>query len=132
MKNISLWIIAFCCVFNISKGFAQNNWEYRSHYEIAYSASNTLVFKMKPKTWFREIINDLLGLGQPDTTYVDPIQPTQSVMTMDEVNEYNIQIERQRTIREETVSKWDNLGFLDGLEGHVSENIVQLYESEAV
>ena len=44
---------------NIDQGFAQDVWEYRSHFEIAYSVSNTLYFKIKPKTWFREIINDL-------------------------------------------------------------------------
>jgi len=36
-----------------------------------------------------------------------------------------------RTVRENTLSKWDSLGFLDGLKGHVKENIAQLYESEA-
>ena len=29
------------------------------------------------------------------------------------------------------ISKWDKLGFLDDLNGHVKENIAQLYESEA-
>jgi len=36
-----------------------------------------------------------------------------------------------KEVRENTISKWDSLGFLDGLKGHVKENIAQLYESEA-
>jgi hypothetical protein len=31
----------------------------------------------------------------------------------------------------ETQQKWDSLGFLDGLKGHVKENIAQLYENQA-
>jgi hypothetical protein len=30
-----------------------------------------------------------------------------------------------------TLSKWDGLGFLEGLDGHVKENVAQLYENEA-
>lgn len=36
-----------------------------------------------------------------------------------------------KAIRLETQSKWDSLGFLDGLKGHVKENIAQLYENQA-
>ena len=39
--------------------------------------------------------------------------------------------ERMKQIREETIKKWDGLGFLDGLKGHVKENITQLYECQA-
>ena len=28
-------------------------------------------------------------------------------------------------------TKWDSLGFLEGLKGHVKENIAQLYENQA-
>lgn len=59
MKKILLWIFLFSSVLNINIGFSQDVWEYRSHFEIAYTASNTLDFKIKPKTWFREIIHDL-------------------------------------------------------------------------
>ena len=59
MRKILLRIFIFSITLIINQGFAQDVWEYRSHYEIAYSASNTLDFKIKPKTWFREIINDL-------------------------------------------------------------------------
>jgi hypothetical protein len=33
-----------------------------------------------------------------------------------------------KVIRLETQSKWDSLGFFEGLKGHVKENIAQLYE----
>jgi hypothetical protein len=36
-----------------------------------------------------------------------------------------------KAIRKETQSKWDSLGFLEGLKGHVKENIAQLYENQA-
>lgn len=36
-----------------------------------------------------------------------------------------------RRIREQTVDKWDKLGFLDNLKGHLKEDIAKLYESEA-
>jgi|TARA_R110000824_G_scaffold106610_13_gene252090 hypothetical protein len=43
----------------------------------------------------------------------------------------NIGLNHMKAIRENTISKWDSLGFLDGLKGHVKENIAQLYENEA-
>jgi hypothetical protein len=43
----------------------------------------------------------------------------------------NIGLKHQKAIREATVNKWDNLGFLEGLEGHVRENIALLYENQA-
>ena len=43
----------------------------------------------------------------------------------------NIGLKHQKAIREATVGKWDNLGFLEGLEGHVRENIALLYENQA-
>ena len=36
-----------------------------------------------------------------------------------------------RRLREETVRKWSELGFLEGLNNHVQENITLLYESQA-
>jgi len=36
-----------------------------------------------------------------------------------------------KAIRLETQSKWESLGFLEGLKGHVKENIAQLYENQA-
>ncbi len=33
--------------------------------------------------------------------------------------------------REEALKKWENSGLLDGLKGHVKDNIAQLYESQA-
>ena len=43
----------------------------------------------------------------------------------------NIGLNHMKAIRTETQQKWDSLGFLDGLKGHVKENIAQLYENQA-
>ena len=43
----------------------------------------------------------------------------------------NIGLEHLKQIRSKTISKWESLGFLEGLKGHVKENIAQLYENEA-
>ena len=43
----------------------------------------------------------------------------------------NIGLNHMKAIRLETQQKWDSLGFLDGLKGHVKENIAQLYENQA-
>jgi len=36
-----------------------------------------------------------------------------------------------KVIKEDTISKWDKLGFLEGLKGHLRENVAQLYENQA-
>jgi hypothetical protein len=36
-----------------------------------------------------------------------------------------------KVIKEDTINKWDKLGFLEGLKGHVKENMAQLYENQA-
>lgn len=43
----------------------------------------------------------------------------------------NIGLNHMKAIRKMTFDKWNSLGFLDGLKGHVKENIAQLYENEA-
>jgi hypothetical protein len=43
----------------------------------------------------------------------------------------NIGLNHMKAIRKETQAKWDSLGFLKGLDGHVKENIAQLYENQA-
>ena len=43
----------------------------------------------------------------------------------------NIGLEHLKQIRSKTISKWNQLGFLEGLKGHVKENIAQLYENQA-
>src|SRR6478736_2481619 len=43
----------------------------------------------------------------------------------------NIGLNHMKAIRKETQAKWDSLGFLDGLKGHVKENIAQLFENQA-
>jgi hypothetical protein len=43
----------------------------------------------------------------------------------------NIGLKHLRVIKEDTISKWEKLGFLDGLDGHQKDNIAQLYENQA-
>jgi hypothetical protein len=43
----------------------------------------------------------------------------------------NIGLEHLKQIRTKTMSKWNNLGFLDGLKGHIKENVAQLFENQA-
>ena len=43
----------------------------------------------------------------------------------------NIGLKHLRVIKEDTVKKWDDLGFLEGLNGHNRDNIAQLYENQA-
>jgi hypothetical protein len=43
----------------------------------------------------------------------------------------NIGLKHQKAVREATVNKWESLGFLEGLDGHVRENIALLYENQA-
>ena len=43
----------------------------------------------------------------------------------------NIGLKHLKVIKEDTINKWDRLGFLEGLKGHVKENMAQLYENQA-
>jgi hypothetical protein len=43
----------------------------------------------------------------------------------------NIGLEHLKQIRTKTMSKWNSLGFLDGLKGHIKENVAQLFENQA-
>ena len=43
----------------------------------------------------------------------------------------NIGLKHLRVIKEDTLKKWDELGFLEGLDGHQKDNIAQLYENQA-
>lgn len=43
----------------------------------------------------------------------------------------NIGLKHLRVIKEDTLKKWDDLGFLQGLDGHQKDNIAQLYENQA-
>ena len=43
----------------------------------------------------------------------------------------NIGLKHLKVIKEDTINKWDKLGFLDGLKGHMRENVAQLYENQA-
>ena len=52
-----------------------------------------------------------------------------SLLTSGQVG--NIGLNHMKQIRQETQAKWNSLGFLEGLRGHVKENIAQLYENQA-
>ena len=43
----------------------------------------------------------------------------------------NIGLKHLKVIKEDTINKWDKLGFLDGLRGYLKENVAQLYENQA-
>ena len=43
----------------------------------------------------------------------------------------NIGLKHLKVIKEDTITKWDKLGFLEGLKGHLKENVAQLYENQA-
>lgn len=43
----------------------------------------------------------------------------------------NIGLKHLKVIREDTINKWEKLGFLEGLDGHKKENMAQLYENQA-
>ena len=71
-----------------------------------------------------------------DYTYGELDHPTPHyVMAVDPIDDdipANVSgIEVMRLQREKTLRKWDSLGFLEGLSGHVRDDIVALYESQA-
>ena len=43
----------------------------------------------------------------------------------------NIELNAQKKIREDVQNRWEQLGFVEGLEGNIKENIAMLYENEA-
>lgn len=43
----------------------------------------------------------------------------------------NIEMNAQKQIRESIQKRWDSLGFTEGLEGNIRENVATLYENEA-
>ena len=43
----------------------------------------------------------------------------------------NIGLKHLKVIKEDTIKKWNELGFLEGLDGHNKDNIAQLYENQA-
>lgn len=43
----------------------------------------------------------------------------------------NIGLKHLKVIKEDTIQKWEKLGFLDDLQGTLKENIAQLYENQA-
>jgi hypothetical protein len=43
----------------------------------------------------------------------------------------NIGLNHMKEIRRQTQTKWESLGFLEGLKGHVKENVAQLFENQA-
>jgi hypothetical protein len=43
----------------------------------------------------------------------------------------NIGLNHMKEVRKQTQAKWESLGFLEGLKGHIKENVAQLYENQA-
>lgn len=43
----------------------------------------------------------------------------------------NIELNAQKKIRESIQNRWESLGFVEGLEGNIKENVATLYENEA-
>ena len=43
----------------------------------------------------------------------------------------NIELNAQKKIREDIQKRWEGLGLLEGLQGHIKESIATLYESQA-
>ena len=43
----------------------------------------------------------------------------------------NIELNAQKKIREDIQNRWESLGFVEGLQGNIKENIATLYENEA-
>ena len=43
----------------------------------------------------------------------------------------NIELNAQKKIREDIQKRWEDLGFVEGLEGNIKENIATLYENQA-
>lgn len=43
----------------------------------------------------------------------------------------NVSLNHLKTVRTDVINRWDNLGLLEGLNGHKKENIAQLFENQA-
>lgn len=43
----------------------------------------------------------------------------------------NIELNAQKKIREDIQNRWESLGFVEGLQGNIKENVATLYENEA-
>lgn len=43
----------------------------------------------------------------------------------------NIGLKQMKLVREQTIEKWDRMGFLEGLDGHTKDNVAQLFENQA-
>jgi hypothetical protein len=43
----------------------------------------------------------------------------------------NIGLKQMKLVREQTIQKWDRMGFLEGLDGHTKDNVAQLFENQA-
>lgn len=43
----------------------------------------------------------------------------------------NIELDAQKKLRTEVMKRWDELGFVDGIQGHLKETLSQLFENEA-
>ena len=43
----------------------------------------------------------------------------------------NVSLNHLKTVRNDVINRWNDLGLLEGLAGHKKENIAQLYENQA-
>ena len=43
----------------------------------------------------------------------------------------NIELNAQKQIREDIQNRWEKLGLVNGLQGHIKESVATLYENEA-
>ncbi len=59
MNKYIIRVILIYLTLIVSQGLAQDNWEYRSNYEIIFSTTEDIDFKIKPKFWFNGMINDI-------------------------------------------------------------------------
>ena len=50
---------------------------------------------------------------------------------VEQANVGNIELNLQKQMRQQITERWDKLGFLDESEGHVRENLAQLFENQA-
>jgi hypothetical protein len=78
---------------------------------------------------FREFAEDFVKIVNEESSNIDAIERIEyelNVYYEDVANEPDNKELRQR---KNITDKWENLGFLDGLKGHVKPEIAVLYES---
>jgi len=96
---------------------------------------------------FRTFAEDLVTRIDKEDSYLDAVELLEHELEVyydDVVKEHEVttsgstllnsgtvglaNMKNMKKMREETAKKWDSLGFLEGLKGHVKPNIAELYE----